>query len=339
MLKFLKKISLILLPVFAMAGFNLCVDPQMLFNKGPLYVVTQELEAEQTAECYSDFDEREFKRLLLQSERFTQVDVLVLGSSRAMTINEDAFSGQKVLNLAVSGATLEDLLALWHLAESHVKYKTLLLVLDPWILNPEHGDIRWKTLVPQYQEALAALNSPPASVSGKTLWQTKVREIFSPLYFMDSVDALSKERKSLLGVRRDGSIIYRTPPPEYKESEGPIYKLSPFPQIDKFYRANLERWLSSLKKSDHKVVLWFAPFRPDTYRRLSAEPDYRNFRETEAYFKELSQEMDFKTFGSYDPSQESLTAADFWDGIHLLPSKVKEYLQRDESALVLESHE
>ena len=80
MLNFLKKISLVLLPVFAMACFNLYVDPQMLFNKRPLYTVTQQLENEKTAECYSDFDEREFKKLLLQSERFSQVDILVLGS-------------------------------------------------------------------------------------------------------------------------------------------------------------------------------------------------------------------------------------------------------------------
>ena len=266
-------------------------------------------------------------------------NIAYLGSSRAMTISEQALSGAKVLNLAVSGATLEDLLALWHLAESRVKYKTLLLVLDPWVLNPEHGDIRWKTLSRQYSGALAALGSPPATTTGKALWQTKIREVFSPIYFQDSVNALGKERKSLLGVRNDGSIIYRTPPPEFKTSEGPIYKLSPFPRIDESYRSNLERWLFKLKEFDHRVVIWLAPFRPDTYARLSTEPSYRNFRETQAYFRKLCQDLNLVTFGSYDPSEESLKVADFWDGIHLLPAQVRDYLRRHKNAVFQETHE
>ena len=44
MTNFLKKIGLMLLPILAMASFNLSIDPQMLFNKKPLRHVVQELE-------------------------------------------------------------------------------------------------------------------------------------------------------------------------------------------------------------------------------------------------------------------------------------------------------
>lgn len=333
MSSFLKKIVLVLVPVMLMAGFNLRVDPQMLFNKRPLHRVVGELKREKVAECYSDFDEREFRRLLLKARKGHHFDVVVLGSSRAMTISGEALPTKKILNLAVSGASLEDLLALWMLVEENVDYDTVLLALDPWILNPEHGDIRWKTLASNWKAALNRLNLPVKGGAQTGLWQAKVKELFSPLYFRDSVVSLRESKKSILGVQEDGSILYRTPPPTFQESKGQIYKLSPFPNIDELYLDCLKAWLETLQASGKRVVVWLPPFRPDTYGRLREESDYRMFRQSEASLRQLCEELGLQTLGSYDPESQRFGNEDFWDGIHLMPEKVTEFLEQHQSEM------
>ena len=333
MTNFLKKIGLMLLPILAMASFNLSIDPQMLFNKKPLRHVVQELEGRETAECYSDFDERVFKKMLLQSPRFQNVDILVLGSSRAMTINGDAFPGKTVLNLAVSGATLEDLLALWQLAQERIQYRELIIGLDPWILNPEHGDVRWKSLVADYNEALKKIQSDSQPATDKSLWRSKIKEIFSPLYFKDSLMALSKGKASLLGVRQDGSVIYRSAPPPEKETGAPIYKMSPFPKLKKSYKKDLDLWLKLLSKSDKPVIIWLPPFRPDTYERLESESDYAMFREARLFLRTECERFQFTTLGSYNPSALQLETQDFRDEIHLKPEAVAEQMTEVREAL------
>lgn len=333
MSSFLKKIVLVLVPVILMAGFNLWVDPQMLFNKRPLQRVVGELKVGKVAECYSDFDTREFRRLLVKSRKGQCFDVIVLGSSRAMTINGEALPAKSILNLAVPGASLEDLLALWMLAEENVDYDTVLLALDPWILNPEHGDIRWKTLAPNWKAALDKLDLQVQPEAQSGLWQAKAKEIFSPLYFRDSVVSLRESKKSILGVQEDGSILYRTPPPTFQQSKGQIYKLSPFPNIDEHYLGYLKAWLETLQASGKRVVVWFPPFRPDTYGRLRKESDYRVFRQSEASLRQLCEKLGLQTLGSYDPESQCFSNEDFWDGIHLLPEKVTEFVEQHQSEM------
>lgn len=325
MRNFLLKIGLAILPVFLMGGFNLAVDPLMLFNHGPMHAALDVMSTGETASCYSDYDERQFKKLFLQSNRAGR-GVLVLGSSRAMTVAQGQLGAVPLLNLAVSGATLEDLVALEYLAQRSVQYDRVLLGLDPWILNPEHGDIRWKTLAPEYNLGLKALGLEPVPVR-KKIWRTKVTEIFSPAYFLDSLNKLREEQAAIIKIRPDGSILYVEDPEPSEQSTKPIYKLNPFPELEKRYQLTLEVWLRDLKTRKIEVVVWFAPFKPAAYRRLSEEPEYQNFRNAELALRSLCKELGVRTVGAYDPSSGGLTNQDFRDDIHLEPAKVEEFLR------------
>ncbi len=330
MKRFLAKIILMLAPVMLMATANYYLDPSMLFSLGPLRDATEKLAQGESVPVYGDYDERRLRREMLTEPSLAQADVLILGSSRSMTVNQALFDGLKSLNLSVSGATLEDLVTLEYLASKRSNYDHIVLGLDPWILNPEHGDIRWKTLATEHKSSLKALDIE-AKPSGDSIWRYKVSELFSPRYLWDGLNSLQEDRELVISIRSDGSIQY--PANAFKDaspsnSGRPVYKLDPFPRLDGYYQELLSTWLKKLRSRESKIVVLLAPFRPSAYNRLKSEPEYAAFREAENYLTQLCQEQGLRIVGSYNPSDLDLEEGQFKDDIHVDPEWLQQYLTR-----------
>ena len=70
-----------------------------------------------------------------------------------MQIGKNSFSKHS-LNLGVSGATVEDHVALLDLATTKFNPKTLIIGTDPWIFNSASGQKRWQSLKTEYENAI-----------------------------------------------------------------------------------------------------------------------------------------------------------------------------------------
>ena len=90
-------------------------------------------------------DERKFVegRLLLPLKN---AKIVVVGSSRLMQINSDII-GEPLINLTVSGATIEDDIAFTLEASTKLNANHVYIAADPWLINKFDGQNRYKSQI------------------------------------------------------------------------------------------------------------------------------------------------------------------------------------------------
>lgn len=99
-------------------------------------------------------DERLLQKFYVQ-ELDRANDVVVLGSSRSMQVGRRLFPGLRFFNHSVSGATIEDIYAIFELyRERDLVPRQVVLGIDPWIFNRNHFQFRWKSLENEYRKSL-----------------------------------------------------------------------------------------------------------------------------------------------------------------------------------------
>jgi len=155
MIRFAIRSLLLGVPIAALViGTNLAVDPSHLFDDGAYEqgLAALLLEGWHVADV-ADHDERQLQQLLI-ARTPEPPDVIVLGSSRSLEVTGAPWGERRVRNHSVSGATLEDYLAVYALyARRGWTPRVVVLGLDPWVVNRQHGQVRWKSYGEAYRLA------------------------------------------------------------------------------------------------------------------------------------------------------------------------------------------
>ena len=97
---------------------------------------------------FENMDERKFTQYRIAYEQ-GKVDIIVMGSSRLMQLGSNSFK-RPTLNLSVSGASVEDLVAF--IPESVNKFKASVVYIgaDPWLFNKKSGQTRFTSVNNMY---------------------------------------------------------------------------------------------------------------------------------------------------------------------------------------------
>lgn len=281
-----------------------------------------------------DADERLTVKYRLALETSTP-DAIVLGSSRVMLVGQRTYP-RRILNLAVSGASLEDLIAIAYLAIPRVNPRAVLLGADPWLFNADAGQGRWITLREEVRAASAALTAPQSEDSSDLqgfsrtpLLPTGVGARVYRAINRHRVRALDDAPEMRAKVRRDGSRVYslsalqRTPAEVEAMAPSAVkYSMAPFTYSDSA-RALFERLVERLALS-RKVTLVLTPYHPAAYRRMSG-PD-GVLTGIEEGFLAIARRRGVAVVGSYDPSRVGCTADEFIDGMHPTDNCMKKVL-------------
>jgi hypothetical protein len=191
MRQFLKRLAIALLPVLLMGGFNFFRDrAHIVRSESFISGVRDSMQGGRQVAGLEDYNERALARQIAQ-QYATQPDVLILGSSRSAELTAWMCGGKDVLNLSVSGASWQDHVGLYIAAGQSGKLalvKKLYLCVDPWLLNPNNGEVRWQTL--NDEVARAARNwqiKGYRSPYSERQWMAKLREMFNPLYAWENL--------------------------------------------------------------------------------------------------------------------------------------------------------
>lgn len=139
---------------------NFSVDPGRLYRKDkidPQAYADELVQSENGLWAPPDtFSERSIKKAL--AKHAGKYDAVVIGSSHCMGLGirqlpqELLKNCQSLLNLAVSGAGIEDHITLVHLSTRQQKPQIIILSIDPWTFA-FGKDIRWTEYRKNYQEA------------------------------------------------------------------------------------------------------------------------------------------------------------------------------------------
>lgn len=271
-------------------------------------------------------------------------DVVTIGSSRSLQLAAPFFPGRSFFNNSVSGATLEDHLAVLELYRRRgMLPNTLVIGLDPWILNRNNGQTRWQTLEEPFYSLKKQLGFAVPLTKSAFLTRSfaaidRYLELVSPAYFQASVHALNKRIASLSESERgwsgesavkrsDGSIEYdkktreRTAVMIAREADEfmlrePVYSLGSFSDLDSSYSRLLEAFVAFAQRECGEVIFFLPPFHPRVYAFLAESPRYRLITAAESYFRELARRKGIRVIGSFDPLKLQLGGTDFYDGMH-----------------------
>jgi hypothetical protein len=328
-------------------GGNFFGDPANLFHAGYEDGIAHLLLQGKYVTNVGNCDER----LLMKAFVAGQVKppkVLVLGSSRSLEMNSSRVPISGIFNACVSGASIEDLLAIFRMfSEKRIPPHTLIIGLDPWILNENNDQSRWKSLSAFYVAMVGEID-PHGADDGRAFdagfVPLKWQELVSPGYFQQSIERLWKKWRNHEPPQEyfpvdtlnnetftrliDGSIAYDRKFRERSEEEvltsarsyitnRPIYSLRDFHHLSRKNQDLLEKFILHLKKQHCQLIFFLSPYHPEVYSYFTANESTQNVQLAEKFFRDLAKANAIPVVGSYNPAPYGLENKHFYDGMHL----------------------
>lgn len=344
LIRFIIKCLFFLPIVFAVTATNFIVDPANLTNTDYEFNLAKIVHSGSNAlSVKSNFDERVFQKSFINMLEIKR-NSIVLGSSRSLLINNFDLNSSSFFNHSVSGSSIEDLLAIYYIYYSRSLIPdTVIIGLDPWLLNINNGQSRWKSIGEDYISMCSLLNLKYVeNFKDSKNDFTKLSEIFSFRYFQSSIISIiskgfSAQSNPLVTLNScddkytvklaDGSICYdkkyRSKPQAEINSEAfsivsdkSFYGLNNFRQIDSNICYSLSVFIDNLKSSNTVIVFVLTPYHPITYNILLNSTKYKIISDCELWFRNFAKEKNIKILGSYNPVNVGASDKDFYDFMH-----------------------
>jgi len=344
------KIAILSLPVLiVLISINIYVDPANLYTKEKYEKGIVELlcDSFNVTNVYN-YDERLLQKHLIQCLH-KEPETVILGSSRSMLISSE-FISNGLLNNGVSGATIQDYLAIYNLYQKRKFYpKTIILGLEPWQLNDNCEQNRWTSLANEYFEMLdnIGLQKYYQNLNIKIeVFKSKIDkylQMVSFKYFQQSLSMLGSKTtyyptKEIVNdnftKQVDGSIYYDK---KYRNIDSleiikaanslihskPIYSLGNFTKLSDTNIEILEKFVQYLNKQNVEIIFFLAPYHPIVYDCFKTNDDLKIVLETEKFYIDLAKKYNIKLIGSFNPNTYRLKNIDFFDGIHCKNNAIK----------------
>lgn len=269
----------------------------------------------------TSMDERLFVKYRIEYE--VDINTLIIGSSRVMQIGQQDHRS-KLLNLGVSAASLEDVIAITYIANKKLKPASIYIGLDPWLLNSNSGLNKWRSLQETYLAAVSKidsgidLNTLTISSQSDPYKKSIISEIYNAIniynFQSSAVPHAFKDK-----IRNDGFRIYANSyvsqsQEEIKSKFNGLLNL--FMDNFKYSKKSEEvfkKFLSVYSK-ESEIILVLTPFHPDLYKRIKSERPI--YLEIESIYRGLAKLYNIKIVGSYDPGLIGCDSTDFIDGSH-----------------------
>ena len=275
---------------------------------------------------FQNMDERKFMRARLQYD-LPDAEAVVMGSSRIMQVGSEEL-GKSVLNLGVSGASVEDYVSFVPEAIKKVGAHEVYLGADPWLFNENARQERWRSVEGMYRywsrfmegcgsilDARSYMDSEGAGERNQ-IWTTRLyRMVNRRQYWTDNA-----RREEVAKKRFDGFHVYDR---RYAtKSEAAIekgfrsildYSMRNY-AMDGASRREYVRLIDCLKRSGMRVVLVLSPYHPRLFEIMREERP--EFLRAEMEFRTIAERMGVKIVGSYNGASVGCGAREFYDGMH-----------------------
>ena len=337
MKKFINKILRLCPLVTLLIVINILIDPSHQLNYSYEKKMAENLSAGTYIEIYN-FDERIMQKYYICAQKQAK-NTVILGSSRTMQIGEKVLMQENVFNSSVSGATLEDYIAIYQLyKDNDIFPNNIIIGVDPWIFNKNNSELRWKSIREYYY--IFFENKEDISVN-KTFDYEKLKLYISFSYFQESVDKIfdgNKEQNEGNIKLPDGSIIYNSTFSEANVVEineraeayilaDNLNGLSNFFDIDFDYIRIFEKFVQDMRQDGVNISFFLAPYHPTVYKYISDEEKYSNVLEVEDYLRNFADKNNIEILGSYNPDNPiqgyKISEDGFYDGLHPKQSSIE----------------
>ncbi len=275
---------------------------------------------------YGNLDDRKFTaaRLVVETR---QPKIIVMGSSRLMQAGNQTF-GDEVLNLSVSGAAVEDMIALVGEATAKFDVAKVYLAADPWLFNQNSTQDEWKSIAALYenwaaQMQNAAAGKPVPFLTDADIDQKGLNAVFAGLNFA-ALSTSNMAHEALAKRSSDGVMIYdqsfvnKTPTQIEAGFDHLLkYQIATY-QHSSEYKDKYISLIKYLKRNDIEVSIVLSPYHPGLFARITQEMPLYAVLEDE--IRQLGKALNVPVLGSYDPALVGCGQGEFYDGMHPKPS-------------------
>ena len=320
--------------IFFLSLFLFCFSISTFYyfsNKGLVESRMAKLLTKNNAIFSTSMDERIFIKNRIIYENYNP-QILVIGSSRIMQLGENELN-KKTLNLSVSGASIEDQIAITEMALEKFNPALIYLGADPWLFHEYNNQKRWKSIEADYNKAFLNINlwskeksnfnklkliEVDDKILNTNLSENILETVYSKINLNSDFAILSNikptENKSL--ILRDGKRVYDLKYQNKKIKNDVIiyssmknYKYSPL------HFKNFDNFISYLKNYHKKeVILVLSPYyKPSFDLTVKKIPAYL---EIEKKFINLAAKHKIKILGSYDSKLANCKNNEFYDSMH-----------------------
>lgn len=316
---------------------NYFIDPARVYDdKYAIQVVNILLSGQSATNLYANFDERATKKKLAENFKLKNIDNLILGSSRVMLIGENVLPAQSNLNLGVSSARLEDIIAMYMICKkSGIKTKKVLIGIDPQFYNDKNKNYNWLTYSDNYFNFYDSTTHSYIHSLRYMFKNPKIINLLSISYFDISVKSMFRPGNQLPSATSEFNNINRTFHPDgsfsydkltRERNQTDINKIAhnwrfnewaDFHETSSKYSDLLNLFIKYVKKDDVEIVFLLLPWHPILYKSLTTEEQYRKLFETMEYITQLAQKNNIRTIGSFNPKECGCDETSFYDGGHL----------------------
>lgn len=346
-------LSLILACVFA---FNMRMDVSGLDTYREVFQLAQRQQPDDLLVWERVFDQRAWVKAKLSASQCPEL--LVLGSSTVGHFTEDMFDARKVLNAWMTAPTIEDLEALTMvLSHTGCTPKTIVLGVDPWLVNTSFGDKRWMSLSSDFVEYQRKYGSLYHAVPVLThRWQVfKERLNFTSTY--ESANTAWRLWSSTMSATRP-RLMHESAPEFCARISSPLYIRAydghyvacpslalPADRVDQIAKQYVDSntngirdWrevdqdlvrrltvvLRNWRGHGSAVVLLTPSFHPNAYAALRTNARIAaNLDALDERLDALAHELNLRFANLRDPAKAGCVSADFEDGHHAGPSCIQ----------------
>jgi hypothetical protein len=277
---------------------------------------------------FSGLNERVFQLERLEAGIPDGVATVVVGSSRLMEVSSE-LSGEPVLNLSVSGASVEDIYALGLGGLATTGAGRVVIGLDPWLVNESAAQERWRALESNFRfwESHLTMSRPlgpvgPGGISSDGDSLSVIANVFLTVNVSGTRLVSLDGRPGFFDKKaQDGAHIPSLASSNRTEAE----IIAGFPDLISYagmdaFSLSIERLdavrnlISYLTSNDIDVTLVLTPYHPLLYSEFSTIGN--GFVEAEGAFREIASDTEVTLVGSYDPAVSSCSQSEFYDGMH-----------------------
>lgn len=332
-------ISIICLPtLFLICSINLIISPDDIYECDYMdEVIGMARLGYNATNVESKLDERLFKKKYAELYNSKEIDYLILGSSRQMTISSEAVNGCSVLNLAISGAKIEDLIAIYQVSkDNNIKAKNFIIGIDPLLFNSNYGGDWWKTISEYYYKF--------EKIKTYDNYNRMRDRCFSIDYFRLAINSIRKNEidkakilftKSYVNNgytrRKDGAVYY---PKIFREKElDEVNDMTERLNIDEynFDSLSMERknrivkLIDTIKNDGCNIIFLCCPYHPILYQRITQRQCVDN---TEKFINEMAIGKQISVIGHFDPRLVGFKKEDFYDAQHPKKESLDNYMKK-----------
>jgi hypothetical protein len=318
-------------------------DAAKIFHTGYERNIANIIFENKNATNISNYDERILQKELINKIK-SKPDILILGSSRTMLINSSYFENKKLINNSVSGASIEDCIAIYQMYKAkNILPKKIILGIDPWLFNENNGQQRWHSLQKEYYNFFSKTIHKQ-----KNILSDKTQQLVSFSYFQSSLRSLPAV---ILGKSNpipsnkmynesntkiiDGSLAYSE---KYRNVSvedvnnkaknyiaNQIYSIENFDKISPKIFNEFNKLCKEIKTNDIELSFFLAPYHPLVYKKI--KEDYKVVLEEENKIINYANQNNIRIFGSFNPVKIEIDNTGFYDGMHSKEKTIQKILE------------